>query len=198
MSPVYATGCSITAWALSWWAAALWSRRTTARPSSRDQLVHLVPTVIGAGLVASGAQARMGGRFHPFGEAGLWRLTDAAGWVLFGVCLAGLAFCWWARLTLGDLWSGTVNRKEGHVVIQSGPYRFVRHPIYTGLILALAAFAVELSTAAALIGVVFISFGFWLKARLEERFLSQQLGEAAYADYRRRTPMLVPFWPVRG
>jgi len=43
-----------------------------------------------------------------------------------------------------------------------------------------------------------MTLGFWLKARLEERFLSQELGEAAYADYRRRTPMLVPFWPTSG
>ena len=84
------------------------------------------------------------------------------------------------------------------MVIQTGPYRFVRHPIYTGLIAALGSFAVQLATPAALVGVCFVALGFWLKARLEERFLSQELGEAAYAAYRRRTPMLVPFWPVRG
>jgi protein-S-isoprenylcysteine O-methyltransferase Ste14 len=58
----------------------------------------------------------------------------------------------------------------------------VRHPIYTGLIVALAA------TAAALLAI-----GFWLKARAEERFLSAELGAEAYGAYRRRVPMLIPF-----
>jgi protein-S-isoprenylcysteine O-methyltransferase Ste14 len=83
-------------------------------------------------------------------------------------------------------------------VIQSGPYHLVRHPIYTGLIVAALAQGVLIGMAANLVGAVLVGLGFWLKARLEERFLSQELGAATYAEYRRRTPMLVPFWPARG
>jgi protein-S-isoprenylcysteine O-methyltransferase Ste14 len=113
-----------------------------------------------------------------------------------GLAAAGFAFTWWARVTLGDLWSSAVSRKENHVIIETGPYRLVRHPIYTGLIAAAFATAVEVGSAQALISAALMSFGFWMKARLEERFLMAQLGEASYAAYRRRTPMLAPFWPM--
>jgi protein-S-isoprenylcysteine O-methyltransferase Ste14 len=99
-------------------------------------------------------------------------------------------------VTLGDLWSSAVSRKENHVIVEKGPYGLVRHPIYTGLIVAAFATAIAVGTAPALAGAALMSLGFWMKARLEERFLSAQLGEAAYADYRRRTPMLAPFWPT--
>ncbi|HLY78264.1 MAG TPA: hypothetical protein VKQ70_02750, partial [Caulobacteraceae bacterium] len=70
------------------------------------------------------------------------------------------------------------------------------HPIYTGLIFAQLVLAVQIGRPAALVGALLMSIGFWVKARLEERFLSVELGEA-YADFRSMTPMLVPFWPVR-
>jgi protein-S-isoprenylcysteine O-methyltransferase Ste14 len=103
-----------------------------------------------------------------------------------------------ARISVGSLWSGSVSRKDDHTVIQSGPYPLVRHPIYTGLIVAAVAQGVLISMAANLAGALLMTFGFWLKARLEESFLSQELGAAVYSDYRRRTPMLAPFWPRRG
>jgi protein-S-isoprenylcysteine O-methyltransferase Ste14 len=178
------------AWALSWIAAMVWSRRTAARPPALSQLVHWLPTIIGFGLLAFGSYAT---NFAP-----LWRLPDAAGWVLTGVCAGGLLFTWWARISLGSLWSGSVSRKIDHTVIQSGPYRLVRHPIYTGLIAAALAQGALIGMWANLLGALLLAFGLWLKARLEERFLGRELGEAAYAEYRRRTPMLAPFWPTRG
>jgi protein-S-isoprenylcysteine O-methyltransferase Ste14 len=127
----------------------------------------------------------------------LWRLPLAARWATTAVAAAGFAFTWWARVTLGDLWSSQVSRKENHVIIETGPYGLVRHPIYTGLIAAAFATAIDFGSAQALAGAALMSFGFWMKARLEERFLMSELGEAAYADYRRRIPMLAPFWPMR-
>ncbi len=177
-------------WGVSWIAAMVWSRRAAARPAAFDQLVHWLPTVIGVGLLAFGSLAT---HFAP-----LWRLGGAAGWAVAGVCGAGLLFTWWARVALGSLWSGSVSRKVEHTVIESGPYRLVRHPIYTGLIVAAIAQGALIGQAANLAGALLMAFGFWLKARLEERFLGQELGAAAYADYRQRTPMLVPFWPGRG
>jgi protein-S-isoprenylcysteine O-methyltransferase Ste14 len=177
-------------WAVSWIVAVVWSRRTAARPPALDQLVHWLPTAVGILLLAFGSIAT---NFTP-----LWRLPDVANWALAGACAAGLLFTWWARVSLGSLWSGSVSRKDDHIVIQSGPYRLVRHPIYTGLILAALALAIQIGQAANLLGALLMAFGFWLKARLEERFLNQELGSDAYADYRRRTPMLIPFWPVQG
>jgi protein-S-isoprenylcysteine O-methyltransferase Ste14 len=189
-SPTEVTNLMWDVWVVSWIVAVVWSRQAAARPATLDQLLHWLPTLVGLLLLAFGS---IGTNFTP-----LWRLPDAANWTLAGVCAAGLLFTWWARITLGSLWSGSVSRKEDHTVIQSGPYRLVRHPIYTGLILAAFAEAIEIGQAANLLGAVLMTFGFWLKARLEERFLSQELGPEAYADYRRRTPMLVPFWPSRG
>src|SRR5258708_8402542 len=174
VSPVEAGGFVWDAWAISWIAAMVWSRRTAARPPGLDQLVHWLPTVIGFGLLFFGSYRT---NFAP-----LWRLPDAARWALTGVCAAGLLFTWWARISLGSLWSGSVSRKVEHTVIQSGPYRLVRHPIYTGLIVAAVAQGILISMFANLAGALLLAFGFWLKARLEERFLSQELG-ATYSEY---------------
>ncbi len=113
------------------------------------------------------------------------------------LCIAGFAFAWWARLHLGKLWSAFVTRKTDHRIIDTGPYAIVRHPIYTGIILAMFAVAVLKGTIYTIAGAIIGAFGFWIKARLEERFLRQQLGAEAYDAYRRRVPMLIPFFPSR-
>ena len=69
----------------------------------------------------------------------------------------------------------------------------VRHPIYTGLIIGLLATGLAVATWTSLIGALLISFGEWQKARMEERFLSAELGAEAYRTYCRRVPMIVPF-----
>jgi protein-S-isoprenylcysteine O-methyltransferase Ste14 len=106
--------------------------------------------------------------------------------------IPGFLFTWWARLHLGRLWSGAVTRKQNHHVVDTGPYALVRHPIYTGLIEACLLSAIAAGTVISLAGFAVITFGFWLKASLEERFLMQQLGAEAYGAYRQRVPMLLP------
>ena len=118
-------------------------------------------------------------------------------YALAGLTLAGLLFAWWARIHLGRFWSSAITRKEGHRVVNTGPYALVRHPIYTGIIVALAATAAAQVTTSGFAGAVLIAFGLWLKARAEERFLMAELGTDAYGSYRRRVPMLVPFLPQR-
>ena len=198
MTPATATASLWAAWLFSWMLAAVWTRRTQARPPFIEVALYVAPTAIGAWLLFLSANAGMveGGRFAGRLAFELWWLPDWAGWVMTAIAAAGFAFTWWARVTLGSLWSSAVSRKENHVIVERGPYGLVRHPIYTGLIAAAFATAAEVGTAQALVGAALMSFGFWMKARLEERFLMSQLGEGAYADYRRRTPMLAPFWPV--
>jgi protein-S-isoprenylcysteine O-methyltransferase Ste14 len=194
LSPYFYSDAIFGTWVLSWFVASIWSRRTTARLPSSARLPDLALTVAGAGLIAYSARMRV-----MFGDDGAftWGFPLAVDWLLTALLALGLAFTWWARLTLGDLWSSSVTRKEAHVVVRRGPYRLVRHPIYTGLIFALLALAVQIGRPAAVIGALLMATGFWAKARQEERFLSAELGEA-YADFRRTTPMLIPFWPVRG
>ena len=104
-----------------------------------------------------------------------------------------ISFTWWARIHLGRFWSNAITRKEDHNIVDSGPYRLVRHPIYTGLIVAILATGAAVATAESLLGALLISFGEWQKARMEERFLTTELGSEAYEAYRRRVPMIVPF-----
>jgi protein-S-isoprenylcysteine O-methyltransferase Ste14 len=122
----------------------------------------------------------------------IWINPPLFAWGMLLVVAAGIALCWWAKLHLGSLWSANVTRKEGHRVVDSGPYRLVRHPIYTGFIVMYLGLAILCGSVLALVGVAVITVGLWLKARVEEQFLSEELGAAAYGAYKARTPMLVP------
>lgn len=190
MSPDLACTIMWDLWLASWIAALFWSRRAAARPLALHEMASLILPAIGFGLLGFGSLAT---HFAP-----LWTLPKGLGWVLATVCGLGLLFTWWARVTIGSLWSAAVSRKEEHTVVQSGPYGLVRHPIYTGLIIAALAQAIIIGQTANLTGALLLTVGFWLKARLEERFLSEALGGSAYADYRSRTPMLIPLWPMKA
>jgi protein-S-isoprenylcysteine O-methyltransferase Ste14 len=102
--------------------------------------------------------------------------------------MVGSALPWTLVVEFGDQEGRSSRRRYG-------PYAIVRHPIYTGIILACAATAAQLGTALAVAGVLVLWVGFWIKARLEERFLRGQLEEGAYDAYRQKVPMLVPFGP---
>jgi protein-S-isoprenylcysteine O-methyltransferase Ste14 len=112
---------------------------------------------------------------------------------LAAVTAAGLLFTWWARIHLGRLWSDRVVKKAGHHVVDTGPYRLVRHPIYSGLIFAAFATAIEKGTSLALLGVAIVTVAFYIKARREECFLRAELGGNTYDAYAHKTAMLVPF-----
>jgi protein-S-isoprenylcysteine O-methyltransferase Ste14 len=187
LAPGYAIAAAWAAWAASWLAAAVWTRRTTARAGYVQELPNRLITVVGAVLVFMGMSRRLA-----VFDVG-WNFGEGLGWILFACVIGGMAFAWWARLTLGTLWSGTVTRKQDHRIVDTGPYAIVRHPIYTGLLFSLYATAFESGRIEPLIGVVLMSIGFWMKASLEEGFLSQELGESGYAAYRARVPMLIPF-----
>lgn len=168
-------------WLLSWLVASFWSRRNAARAGAQEW-PSLIVTAIGFYFVLAPHTPLFGPE---------WDLEPSLLWTMALLVLAGGVFAWWARLHLGAYWSGTVTRKEGHRIIDTGPYAIVRHPIYTGLILAGIATALARGHFASLVGAGLMALGFWMKARLEERFLSVDLG-AEYDAYRKRVPMLVP------
>jgi protein-S-isoprenylcysteine O-methyltransferase Ste14 len=176
-------------WVLSWFGASFWSAPTEKRIVTWDVWASRAALFAGALLLLHSA------RLMP-GAARLWHAGYGAGYALAGLTLAGIVFVWWARIHLGRLWSSAITRKQGHRVVDSGPYAWVRHPIYTGLIAALAATAAAQGTVTALCGAALVAIGLWLKARVEERFLIAELGAEAYGAYRRRVPMLVPFLPA--
>ncbi len=184
------------AWLASWIAAALWSAPTVKRAERLagrpwDLWAYRAAIFAGAVLLAHAAWAHSR-------EPRLWNAGDYGDSALACATFLGLAFTWWARLHLGRLWSGAITRKQGHQIVDTGPYGLVRHPIYAGLIVALWATAIAQGRASGLAGAALLAFGFWLKARAEERFLIEELGADAYGEYRRRVPMLVPpIWRAR-
>ena len=112
----------------------------------------------------------------------------------FGVLLMvlGLGFAVWARFVLGRNWSGTVTVKEDHTLITRGPYEWVRHPIYTGILLALLGTAFTLGTILNLVEVPAVAFALWLKLRTEEKFMLETFGEQ-YMAYGQRVKALIPY-----
>ncbi len=193
---------TIAAWVVfwvSWLGAALWADRASARPSFWSETPYRLVSIAGVYLLFAFASAdsNAGWKAESLHEAGVlarpfWTISGQLAWLLFGVTVAGFCFCWWARLHLGRLWSGNVTRKADHRIIDTGPYAIVRHPIYTGVSAACLAMAGFKGTWVALVGAAIVVFGCWVKARLEERFLRDQLGSSAYDSYRGRTPMLIP------
>ncbi|HUI94151.1 MAG TPA: isoprenylcysteine carboxylmethyltransferase family protein [Xanthobacteraceae bacterium] len=109
------------------------------------------------------------------------------------LALAGIAFAIWARRVLGRNWSGLVmGVRDGHELVQTGPYAIVRHPIYTGLALAMLGTALTIGTLFAWLGVAAGLCGILLRVAIEERLMAAEFG-AAHAAYRQRTRKLVPF-----
>lgn len=174
-------------WIVSWIVAAFWSAPASARPGWNRESLYRLLNVVGAILLfAVYAPHRW------FGRA-LWPVGNTLGWTLVAMAVVGFAFTWWARLHLGRLWSAHVMRKADHHVVDTGPYALVRHPIYTGIILATIAIVAMQATVLSAAGACIMTLGWWFKARLEERFLREQLGAAAYDRYAARVPMLIPF-----
>jgi protein-S-isoprenylcysteine O-methyltransferase Ste14 len=189
MTPQLLTVVAWSAFILSWIGAAFWADRAEKRPARREAWLYRAVTVAGVVLLVAGGE-----QFSRAADR-LWSFEPVVDYALVLVVLSGIAFTWWARLYLGRLWSSSVTKKADHRVVDTGPYAIVRHPIYTGIILACAATAAQLGTALAVAGVLVLWVGFWIKARLEERFLRGQLEEGAYDAYRQKVPMLVPFGP---
>jgi protein-S-isoprenylcysteine O-methyltransferase Ste14 len=173
------------AWVISWVAASFWSGRTKSHVRTLNSWAYRLPILIGAILLSPWGTGALG-------EQPLYDPGNVGTYLLAVVLVVGISFTWWARIHLGRFWSNAITHKEGHNIIDSGPYGLVRHPIYTGLILGILATGIAVATPASLLGALLISFGEWQKARMEERFLSVELGPEAYESYRRRVPMIVP------
>ena len=169
-------------WAAFWlyWIGAAFSTKRGRVPWSRELRIRVVILAAVIVLVRSGAFRGHGVHSDP--------LRAGIGLVLF---FLGLAFAVWARVHIGRNWGTPMTQKNEPELVTSGPYRLVRHPIYSGILLGGAATAIALSwfwlVPAALAGVYFI-----YSATVEERFMAEQFPDA-YPAYRRSTKMLVPF-----
>src|SRR5579872_5195700 len=169
-------------WAAFWlyWLVAAFSMKRGRVPWSRELRIRAVNGVVVIVLI----------RFGAFRGQGLntdsWR--DGLGLVVFAL---GLGFAIWARIHIGRNWGTPMTQKADPELVTSGPYHLVRHPIYSGILVASVGTAVALSwfwlTAVALVGIYFL-----YSATVEERYMIEQFADS-YAVYKRSTKMLVPF-----
>lgn len=172
------------AWGFFWLAAARRVKPIRWREPFGGQALHVVPLLFCAVLLAAPRHLPpiLLARFAPPGP-----LLPALGALLVA---AGLGLAIWARAHIGREWSGIVTLKEEHALVQTGPYRTVRHPIYSGLLLALAGTAVAVGEWRGVLAVLCALAGFMIKIRAEEALMSDAFPE--YAAYRARTAALIP------
>jgi protein-S-isoprenylcysteine O-methyltransferase Ste14 len=153
-------------WIFWWLAMAFFSKSTKRRESVLQRIEHVLPAILGFLLIF-----RAG-----FGAPWFTRPISPDHPVLMLLCIAltilGLLFSVWARLALGSNWSGTVTIKANHQLIRRGPYRFIRHPIYTGMLTALLATAITQQLLSGILGFAVVTFALYRKARREESFRS--------------------------
>ena len=128
---------------------------------------------------------------HPFGMAVIPH-SAIAEWLGVAICALGLLAAVWSRKTLGDDWSRDVEFKQGHKLVERGPYRFVRHPIYTSHLLMGLGTAVESGLLASFVGLLLFFIGFWIKLKQEESLLLRHFPDE-YPGYKTRAKALVPF-----
>ena len=173
-------------WLAIWLVASTRTKPTVRRESLGSRLSYTLPLWIAVWLVAAPRLPwrPLNTRFAPMAE---WPFV--AGTILV---VAGLAFAVWARVYLGRNWSAAVTLKRDHELIRTGPYRWVRNPIYTGIIVAIAGSAVARGRWGGLLAVLLVFGSFWYKARLEERVMHEAFG-AEYDAYRRNVASLIPF-----
>lgn len=172
------------AWAVYWIVAARDVKATARRESIVSRMSHIGPLLLAALLLFAPWPELLRGYFMTPSAA-----TFATGTALLA---AGLVFAVWARIVLGRNWSGTVTLKHDHELVRRGPYAWVRHPIYTGLLAAFAGTAIALAQWRGILTTVIVFVALWRKLRIEERWMGEMFG-AAYARYRREVAALIPF-----
>ena len=172
------------AWAALWMAAAFDTKAARWRESIGSRARHDVPFLICIVLltVPGALPAILRARVVPMGSQ-----LPLLGAILVA---AGLGLAVWARWHLGRNWSSTVTLKEGHTLIQSGPYRKIRHPIYTGLLLALIGTAAAIGEWRGVLAVACAFIGVRWKIRVEEERMGRTFPQ--YEQYRNATSALIP------
>ena len=171
--------------AIVWLIGAIRTKPTARSQSAASRVVHIA--LLGAAFVM------MFGRV-PLGPLDLAMFPESAMIAYGGLALvvAGVALAIWARFMLGGNWSASVTIKDHHTITRSGPYRMVRHPIYSGILLGLLGTALVQNRVRQFIGLVLVFIAMWTKLQIEEQFLERQFGPE-YLEYKRNVRALIPF-----
>jgi protein-S-isoprenylcysteine O-methyltransferase Ste14 len=169
-----------------WITMARGGKAVAERESVSSRLSHYLPLLIAIYLLAAPHVpiAALNERFAPLS---LWLVRLGA-----ALTLAGVALAIWARMLLAGNWSSDVTLKRDHELIVNGPYALVRHPIYTGILLALIGTALAVGEWRAALAIALAGVAFWRKLGIEEAVMRRQFGET-YTRYAARVPALIPF-----
>ena len=171
-------------WAIYWRFASLNVKKTTRLEPLGSRLTHMAPLIAGVFLLLW--PVRTGVLFER-----TWPGSYFTFWTGTVLVAYGLGFAIWARRVLGRNWSGLVTLKEDHQLIQEGPYRWVRHPIYTGLLLAFLGSAIAIGEWRGILAFVLAFAAFDIKRRIEERWMKEVFG-TSYEQYQKRVRALIP------
>jgi len=172
-------------WLVYWIAASRWAAPSQRMESWREGAAYRVPLLVGISFVL------LPRKFLPFAGEPLWPQSAIPLGIGVVLTTAGLGLAIWARVHLGKYWSGRVTIKVDHRIIEPGPYGSVRHPIYSGLLLAVLGTVITIGTIQAFLGFALIFIAVIRKLTLEEKWLRSEFGEE-YERYRRRVKALVP------
>jgi protein-S-isoprenylcysteine O-methyltransferase Ste14 len=173
---------------LAYWRISAADVKAVQRHESRgSRAAHVIPLLLAAVLLAIRAFPNGGWLFQRFLPA-----SDTTFWIGALLTAIGVAFSCWARARLGRNWSATVTVKQDHELIHGGPYALVRHPIYTGLLLAILGTAIVIGQWRGLLALLIAFAALWRKLRLEERYMSETFGDN-YQRYRAHTWALIPY-----
>jgi protein-S-isoprenylcysteine O-methyltransferase Ste14 len=170
---------------LYWLIRAPWTKVAAEKESMWSSLVHRIPLGCSYFLLANF-------RLRPPLNLSITPHADWTGAMGASICVLGLLVTLWARWTLGGNWSSAVTFKQGHELIRTGPYRLVRHPIYTGLLVMALGTALNFGQLRCWLAVPIMAAAFWFKLKQEERLLMRHFPQA-YPIYKRQVKALVPF-----
>jgi protein-S-isoprenylcysteine O-methyltransferase Ste14 len=166
-------------WLVMWFG----TKKVKQRETSLERAKHLLPLFLGFWLLFEKNWDVLNVRLVPNIPFVLW--------IGLSLTAVGVTIGIWARVSLGANWSGVVTLKDGHELISKGLYRWIRHPIYTGILLAMIGTAVIKGHLRGWVGFLIVLAAFYFKARREEGFLRQEFGEG-FEEHARRTGMFLP------
>jgi protein-S-isoprenylcysteine O-methyltransferase Ste14 len=158
-------------------------KKAKKRESPLERLQYIVPLVLGLLLLFGKGWKMLNTRVVPDIPAVLW-----SGLLVTAI---GVGISIWARVSLGANWSGTVTLKQDHELVCKGLYRWIRHPIYTGMLTGYFGTEMIKGHLRGWLGLALVWIGFYLKAKREEKFLQQEFG-AGFEEHKRHTGMFLP------
>ena len=183
--PALLIGAFWLLWALYWLVSARSLKPVRQRQSLTSRLSFVVVMLLAAALLRAGHHLQS---LQAQWIGGGWTRY----WVAVALVVAGLSFSVWARRTLGGNWSGTVTLKVDHELVQTGPYRHLRHPIYAGLLLAVFGSGLAAGRLYGMAAFLLVALALWWRLRVEERWMAAEFGQR-YEAYRHSSWALIPF-----